>query len=543
MWQHRWAVWSGVLGATASCLAKLAVVSEESPLTRMVQKQVCHRFFFVQQQEPQYQVDLDDILVGMVYKALGDLMILYGINGMKGFQILRTKIIEPIILALNLFEIDGCHTVLLIPRILLFVGMLLLNAYMIASFLKGMNESGSVVGTALSSASNFTCSAIFGYFVWNERFAAAWWFGFVSVLTGVLLLSTVQTPEHSTSATSSNSSNSGSSGSRKSIHKKEPENQPSGRSNLPLWPPPKYESSSNNSTPPKPSSTLGQYGSNAATAAVVTPSPVRSQTKQGPSTLVLAKTPMRTSLIDRTFTNQCPLCQGQLFDEQTGKSKMAIADLSPHCFHVIHAKCLKQQQQHASSDKASSKTCPVCDKSIHVWSVSKQAAQFAAFWMARVETCLQTLKPPTDEHGAVRPLPACELRDRLHKDKTLTETQKRYIDETKGGLLGALEWGGGIDHNKSFIGHLGWSKCLRTKGIWKYDSKHDDVWLWEWGDVHPRQRCDQCQFVKRPLPIQCQGCKGSCENAFYCSDACQKRDWQRHKMTCRQWQTKGPNNQ
>ena len=144
---------------------------------------------------------------------------------------------------------------------------------------------------------------------------------------------------------------------------------------------------------------------------------------------------------------------------------MAIADLSPHCFHVIHAKCLKQQQQQASSDKASSKTCPVCDKSIHVWSVSKQAAQFAAFWMARVETCLQTLKPPTDEHGAVRPLPAYELRDRLHKDKTLTETQKRYIDETKGGLLGALEWGGGIDHNTSFIGHLGWSKCLRTKGI------------------------------------------------------------------------------
>ena len=115
MWQHRWAVWSGVLGATASCLAKLAVVSEESPLTRMVQKQVCHRFFFVQQQEPQYQVDLDDILVGMVYKVLGDLMILYGINGMKGFQILRTKIIEPIILALNLFEIDGCHNISYLP--------------------------------------------------------------------------------------------------------------------------------------------------------------------------------------------------------------------------------------------------------------------------------------------------------------------------------------------------------------------------------------------------------------------------------------------
>ena len=36
--------------------------------------------------------------------------------------------------------------------------MIGVNALMISSFLDGMNESGSVVGTALSTAANFSCS-------------------------------------------------------------------------------------------------------------------------------------------------------------------------------------------------------------------------------------------------------------------------------------------------------------------------------------------------------------------------------------------------
>ena len=36
--------------------------------------------------------------------------------------------------------------------------MIGVNAVMISSFLDGMNESGSVVGTALSTAANFSCS-------------------------------------------------------------------------------------------------------------------------------------------------------------------------------------------------------------------------------------------------------------------------------------------------------------------------------------------------------------------------------------------------
>ena len=36
--------------------------------------------------------------------------------------------------------------------------MISVNAIMISSFVEGMNESGSVVGTALSTAANFSCS-------------------------------------------------------------------------------------------------------------------------------------------------------------------------------------------------------------------------------------------------------------------------------------------------------------------------------------------------------------------------------------------------
>jgi hypothetical protein len=282
------------------------------------------------------------------------------------------------------------------------------------------------------------------------------------------------------------------------------------------------------------------------------------------------KKQLATSLIDRTFANECPLCEGQMFDESTGESPMAIADLSPHCFHVMHAKCLKQQSAHSiitttttttttptsnnnneqrrrqsSSTPSHKSMCPVCDKSISMWISAKQAAHFAGFWMERVEACLQQLGPPQNDKGVVQPLPASRVRDHLQQDDSLTETQKRYIDDDPTGLgkglASALEWGGYVDYNDSFKGHVGWSQGLRTQGVWKYDAKRDDFWLWEWGSVHPRQRCDQCQFLKRPLPVACPGCPGSTEAAFYCSESCQKRDWQRHKMTCTLWQTQGPN--
>jgi hypothetical protein len=77
--------------------------------------------------------------------------------------------------------------------------MILCNAGMLGSFLEGMEESGSVAATSLSSAANFVASAAYGHYVWGERLdsradgAALYAGGLVMIVSGVLLLSTVQT--------------------------------------------------------------------------------------------------------------------------------------------------------------------------------------------------------------------------------------------------------------------------------------------------------------------------------------------------------------
>jgi drug/metabolite transporter (DMT)-like permease len=55
-----------------------------------------------------------------------------------------------------------------------------------------MQESGSVAGTALSSAANFAASAFFGAALFDERFSLQWWSGFCMVVLGSMLLSTVR---------------------------------------------------------------------------------------------------------------------------------------------------------------------------------------------------------------------------------------------------------------------------------------------------------------------------------------------------------------
>ena len=227
----------------------------------------------------------------------------------------------------------------------------------------------------------------------------------------------------------------------------------------------------------------------------------------------------------------CPLCEEPLFDRE-GNAELAVADLSPSCYHVMHARCIKYRQKH---DKDS--TCPICERSVPMFVNAMQTAHFAGFWIPRVEACLRKFGPA--EGGL--PQPASAIREWLANEKTLTDAQKVYINEDPSGLgkglLSALEWGGSVDHNGVQKGHRGWHGCLKSKGVWSYSPKYDDVWLWAWGDVHPRQRCEQCQLFKA-LTVACKECQGSSEAAFYCSEACQKRDRQRHKMTCQLWQEK-----
>eukprot|EP00523_Entomoneis_sp_CCMP467_P008648 CAMPEP_0168724630 /NCGR_PEP_ID=MMETSP0724-20121128/3735_1 /TAXON_ID=265536 /ORGANISM="Amphiprora sp., Strain CCMP467" /LENGTH=140 /DNA_ID=CAMNT_0008771385 /DNA_START=164 /DNA_END=586 /DNA_ORIENTATION=- len=71
---------------------------------------------------------------------------------------------------------DSCcfHPTTLMIRILplcavCLVGMIACNALAVGSFLQGMEEAGSVKGTALTTAANCLVSAILGIVVWQDN--------------------------------------------------------------------------------------------------------------------------------------------------------------------------------------------------------------------------------------------------------------------------------------------------------------------------------------------------------------------------------------
>lgn len=509
MWQHRWAVWGGILGATASCLAKIAVSSDPINPLVYVQDRWCEPFLTSTDWDNRVQEWMHPILQFW----------------------LRLEEATPTFISEKVAGMSTCQLIILVPRIACFIAMLLVNAYMIAAFIRGMQHSGSVVGTSITTASNFSTSAFLGALIWKERFSPSWWVGFALVLFGVLLLSSRQVVDEEVHDTAPSSS-----------PQQSPRVSPQDRTTVETKAnPPSPESKSCPTTSPDVISTTQEYSS--------------------------------SKLPDRSLSYDCPLCKDPLFDKMTGVAKLAVADASPTCYHIMHAQCLKQhrhnpQQQPISqspssppenSDMSPSKTqkglarnpvtCPLCHKAIAMFVSSKQAAHFAVFWMKRVEQCLQRLGPklvqdPATEQFTRQPLPAKFVREHLQRDDSLTEQQKRYIDDDPTGLgkglLAALEWGGSEDYNNVKTGQRGWNLCLQTKGIWNYSPKHDDLWLWEWGAIHPRQRCDQCQLLNKPLTVACPDCQDSAEAAYYCSQACQKRDWQRHKMSCQMWQQQGP---
>lgn len=503
------------MGATASCVGKIAFTDNAlSPLNNFNQY-VC---------QANLDWDLDAVALKYIYWILGDLMIKHHINLMPYWRIIREKL-EGAILFFYVFEVDWCQFLMLWPRIFFFIAMLILNAFMIASFLKGMKHSGSVVGTALSSGANFVLSALYGNVIWKEQFSLTWWIGFATVMAGVLLLTTVTTDTETNDNT------------------KSPRSKPTMTTS-------NFRSSEIRRDEYVPKKLpLEQYVSAATTRRQASPTKVPRPSLSspkiiGPSTAFLRKKKkMTTPIMDRFFTNECPLCRKPLFDESTGESGTAIADLSPNCFHTMHAKCLIQQS--ASNKKPNKKSsCVVCEKPINIWIRTKQAASLAAFWIPHIEKVLRKTGPPKDEKGIQKPLSMTVVRQKLHQDSTLTEEQKLYIDDDPTGLdkglASCIGWGGTIDYNEDCIkGNIGWNQCLVTQGLWKYDARNDEIWFYEWG-MHPKQRCEQCQLLKRPLPIECRDCMGSSEAAVYCSETCKKRDFKRHKMTCQMWQKKGP---
>jgi hypothetical protein len=369
MWQHRWALWSGFLGASASCLIKLGLDSDGHSPIKYFQSQIC----------PQYplMVDLDQTILSVVYLILGDLMIKQRINLMPQFTKFR-KTMEGLVLQLYVFEVDYCQVLTLPARLLCIVGMIVLNAYMIASFLRGIQESGSVVAPSLTTASNFTVSAIYGALVWHERMNLQWCAGFVCVLLGVMLLS------NTTTQVEGDDDNAIASRSEKIHLTITNDNNVHKHHSI-------RKTTTINTTPPqlergKVSSIVSKYAKKSSAEVVPTPinRPIQrfkvtpSSENTAITTSLRQYTPAKSAkptlsiktnkssiksesllrkyyndsswkhprydprLVDNNFLNECALCESTIFDTATGVSNAAVADLSPNtCFHVFHAKCLK----------------------------------------------------------------------------------------------------------------------------------------------------------------------------------------------------------
>ncbi|KAG7337514.1 hypothetical protein IV203_018960 [Nitzschia inconspicua] len=239
----------------------------------------------------------------------------------------------------------------------------------------------------------------------------------------------------------------------------------------------------------KPESKLKQYYSTAVT---------QQQQNQQKQRIVIKYDPR---LVDNNFVNECALCccDDPIFDTITGESTSAVADLSPNtCFHIFHAKCLKQSTK--------------------------------AFGNAFERYLLSSHPdgPPRDPiTGTPTCVPASEIRQALssNNDPTfLTDAQKMFIqdDPVGWGRDCRQHWNGADTAITTPNRRVTWDfmTAYEPRDYGSTIRKKDDVWCWTWGTVHPRQRCHQCQLSQRPLPVECPHCVGSAEAAVYCSTAC-----------------------
>ena len=137
---------SGLLGASASCIGKIAL--DPQSLVQNKARGICNRF-----------VPSDATIL------------IIGASMQSGHA---CKAIEVCIRGIFL---------------LLMIGT---NAIMMATFLDGMNESGTVAGTALANAANFTLSAIYGVLFFEESISTMWVVGFAMILVGAWILSSIQ---------------------------------------------------------------------------------------------------------------------------------------------------------------------------------------------------------------------------------------------------------------------------------------------------------------------------------------------------------------
>ena len=146
-----WALVSGVLGAAASCFAKLAFAGTPSLATTTADDSSC-----------------PDLKEWMICLQTADCA----------------------------FQWISCHLLLtvVLPRIGFLLAMIICNVSMVACFVGGLQDAGSIAGTALATAANFLSSAAAGYFIWKEGNSISVP-GFTMVIVGTILLVLAQVPE------------------------------------------------------------------------------------------------------------------------------------------------------------------------------------------------------------------------------------------------------------------------------------------------------------------------------------------------------------
>nr|CAI5822522.1 unnamed protein product [Callosobruchus analis]CAI5846869.1 unnamed protein product [Callosobruchus analis] len=70
--------------------------------------------------------------------------------------------------------------------------MVVCNAAVWRYFVRGLQQSGSVRATAISSSTNYICSAIIGFAVFGEVTYLLWWSGMILIIYGLVLIITDQ---------------------------------------------------------------------------------------------------------------------------------------------------------------------------------------------------------------------------------------------------------------------------------------------------------------------------------------------------------------
>ena len=228
-------------------------------------------------------------------------------------------------------------------------------------------------------------------------------------------------------------------------------------------------------------------------------------------------------------TNQCPVCSGELFDDN-GVAEKAVAETM--CDHLVHSDCLAQVGRELNSDGkrygvgglGPRAGCPVCEKPVSMWYSYNNACEFKGFWTQRIENALKELG--SADVGRVS---GKLLRSKLKEDRQLTKKQKQMISiNRQSGFYTCLKEGGRVNYNHAGAIFAGF---LFSRGKWEYDSNDDTVWLWEWGFQTQSSRCAYCCHQRPGLTV-CADCKDSSEAPMYCSEECQKSDKRSHSDNC-----------